>query len=257
MSTWSDAFDCARRFAPAEEWRRLLASAVRRASNATFAAVCTCPPGAFVEPSAAADPPAFGRVVEQIIDEFLPKVERAGDGTSVAVLIGPGAYAPLELARDLSLMNRFRREVLEPVGVNGLLNSFLLGRGREVIGWIALGTHAPSPLAMSEISKPLTEVSLLASATLQAAIDLASACGIVPVTTEAQGLIKLTAREREVARLVASGCTNSNIAVQLSMSEQTVGVHLKRIYIKLGVHSRGELASRLGTLLTRQPARVR
>jgi DNA-binding CsgD family transcriptional regulator len=256
-STWSDAYDCARRFAPAEEWRRMLASAVRHASDATFAAVCTCPPGVFVEPSAAADPPAFGRVVEQIIDDFLPRVERAGDGAAVATLIGPGAYAPLELARDLSLMTRFRREVLEPVGVNGLLNAFLLGRDGEVIGWIAVGTHTSLQVAKAELSKPLTEVSLLASATLQAAIDLASACGVVPPRSEAQDLVKLTAREREVARLVASGCADVNIAAQLSMSEQTVGTHLRRIYNKVGVHSRGELAARLGTLLTRSAARAR
>ncbi len=53
------------------------------------------------------------------------------------------AHGPLELARDLSLMNRFRREVLEPVGINGLLNAFMLGRGGEIIGWIAVGTQTP------------------------------------------------------------------------------------------------------------------
>jgi ATP/maltotriose-dependent transcriptional regulator MalT len=48
----------------------------------------------------------------------------------------------------------------------------------------------------------------------------------------------LTPREVEVLRLVASGKTNRDIAVELVISEHTVGRHLQNLYGKLGVSSR-------------------
>ena len=55
----------------------------------------------------------------------------------------------------------------------------------------------------------------------------------------------LTAAERRVAALVASGRTNQEVAAQLFLAERTVAGHLTRIYAKLGVRSRTELAHRL------------
>lgn len=48
----------------------------------------------------------------------------------------------------------------------------------------------------------------------------------------------LTARESEVARLLAHGRTQKWIADYLCISENTVGTHLRRIYQKAGVHKR-------------------
>ncbi len=48
----------------------------------------------------------------------------------------------------------------------------------------------------------------------------------------------LTAREAEVLRLVASGKTNRDIAVELVISEHTVARHLQNMFVKLGVTSR-------------------
>jgi ATP/maltotriose-dependent transcriptional regulator MalT len=48
----------------------------------------------------------------------------------------------------------------------------------------------------------------------------------------------LTAREVEVLRLVASGKTNKDIAVELVLSEHTIGRHLQNIYGKIRVGSR-------------------
>jgi DNA-binding CsgD family transcriptional regulator len=55
----------------------------------------------------------------------------------------------------------------------------------------------------------------------------------------------LTAAERRVATLVAAGRTNREVAEQLFLGERTVAGHLTRVYAKLGVRSRTELARRL------------
>jgi two-component system nitrate/nitrite response regulator NarL len=52
----------------------------------------------------------------------------------------------------------------------------------------------------------------------------------------------LSPREREVADLVAKGLRNRDIAAALGISEGTVKVHLCRVYERLGISSRTELA---------------
>jgi DNA-binding NarL/FixJ family response regulator len=61
----------------------------------------------------------------------------------------------------------------------------------------------------------------------------------------------LSAREREVAALVASGSTNRAIAEALVLTEGTVANHVRRILMKLGFPSR----TRLATWVAEDPAR--
>jgi DNA-binding CsgD family transcriptional regulator len=58
----------------------------------------------------------------------------------------------------------------------------------------------------------------------------------------------LTAQERRIADLAASGLTNKQIAGRLFLSHRTVGSHLHRLYPKLGVVSRTALRAALETL---------
>jgi DNA-binding CsgD family transcriptional regulator len=55
----------------------------------------------------------------------------------------------------------------------------------------------------------------------------------------------LTPQELQVARLVAAGATNQEAAADLFLSAKTIETHLTRIYRKLGVRSRSQLAQRL------------
>lgn len=55
--------------------------------------------------------------------------------------------------------------------------------------------------------------------------------------------VRLSVREREIVRLVASGLQNRGIADRLCISEGTVKVHVHNIYQKLGVSSRVELSN--------------
>ena len=55
----------------------------------------------------------------------------------------------------------------------------------------------------------------------------------------------LTRREREVARLLARGDSDRQIAETLSISAKTVGVHVHHILQKLDLYSRAQVAERL------------
>ena len=57
---------------------------------------------------------------------------------------------------------------------------------------------------------------------------------------------QLTESERRVAELAASGLTNREIAAKLFISPKTVEVNLSRVYRKLGIRSRAELARLTG-----------
>jgi DNA-binding NarL/FixJ family response regulator len=59
----------------------------------------------------------------------------------------------------------------------------------------------------------------------------------------------LTGRELEITALVALGWPNKQIADKLHISEWTVSTHLRRIFAKLGVHSRAAMVYRCTGLI--------
>lgn len=68
--------------------------------------------------------------------------------------------------------------------------------------------------------------------------------GGVYARRDAADLTDLTPQEHAVVRLVAGGMTNKQAAQELFVSVKTVQFHLTRIYAKLGLRSRSELAAR-------------
>ena len=56
--------------------------------------------------------------------------------------------------------------------------------------------------------------------------------------------VALSGREREVVRLVVDGASNDEIGARLGISSRTVESHLRRLFERLGVASRTELAAR-------------
>jgi DNA-binding NarL/FixJ family response regulator len=99
-----------------------------------------------------------------------------------------------------------------------------------------------------DIGLPLAET--LGSAwwmdTLRAYRALASlpkAKPISPSRTKTEKFGGLTAREREVATLIAQGKTSREIAERLVVSERTAEVHVSNILGKLGFTSRAQIAA--------------
>jgi DNA-binding CsgD family transcriptional regulator len=55
-------------------------------------------------------------------------------------------------------------------------------------------------------------------------------------------LVQLTPTELTIAQLVSSGMSNKDVAAQCWISPRTVAFHLRNVFAKAGVTSRGELA---------------
>jgi DNA-binding CsgD family transcriptional regulator len=96
---------------------------------------------------------------------------------------------------------------------------------------------------------------------LRRAAELADACGARALRTRAvdglaalgdrprklmfSGAESLTASERRIAELAARGASNREIAQDLFVTPKTVENHLGRVYMKLGIKGRRELAAAL------------
>ncbi|MFJ5989440.1 BREX system ATP-binding domain-containing protein [Lentzea sp. NPDC092896] len=89
-----------------------------------------------------------------------------------------------------------------------------------------------------------------ARAELRVAVDLADDCGVEELAEEirqelAAGPAGLTESERRVAALAAEGKMNREIAAVLFVQLRTVEIHLTKVYRKLGIDGRDQLAPAL------------
>lgn len=66
----------------------------------------------------------------------------------------------------------------------------------------------------------------------------------MPEGGPSKGWDALSSAERRVVVLTREGLTNPEIAARLHISRRTVSTHLYRIFKKLGVKSRAELAAK-------------
>lgn len=72
-----------------------------------------------------------------------------------------------------------------------------------------------------------------------------AACGLTTGPRRQRDAARLTPQELAVARLVAGGLTNRQVARELVISVKTVEYHLGHVYAKLEVRSRSQLVARL------------
>jgi LuxR family maltose regulon positive regulatory protein len=163
---------------------------------------------------------------------------------------GTAAIAPLEAAiRAAESARRTRRAVK----LRGLLAQalWLSGQRRLALRELqqALAAAAPEGLVRSLADEPWVLRDMIAAAPLadNAALAafgqrVANACGTSPAAPRAKPAEAvrevLSKREIEVLAMLAHGMSNKEMARKLSRSEATVATHLRRIYEKLGAHTR-------------------
>jgi DNA-binding NarL/FixJ family response regulator len=235
---------------PAEEWRVALASTVREATGADLVHIVTCPPGDWGQFFQATTHPFDYATLTARAQSFLPRIEACGEGFAYALAHHGLVYAPLDVARHRDLAEEMRAAFLAPAGLRGWVVTSMVDERGDLIGVIASGSTERSEAMMARDADDLRRVANLAASTLGGAVRLAAGCR-PPAAAQPkpplarEGLSELlTPREREIARLVADGLRNANIAARLGIAEATVAVHLKRIFAKLGIASRVDLALR-------------
>lgn len=116
---------------------------------------------------------------------------------------------------------------------------FYAARGRLAQARALCSVHPDEAVARARAALAVFD-ELGAPVWAKSARDLLRTLGVVPSRGRARGAADgpLSARELEVARLVASGRSNADVASELFISPRTVTTHLDRIYGKLGLGSR-------------------
>lgn len=215
LERWRECFELVKGRVEDDEWRHDLARALREAMGCAFVTVHTT----MWRPRQASYPEVWDGFMVGLRERFLTRIEAAGEGPRYAIARFGRVYAPLEVARHEEIRSEMGG-CLADAGVRGYGAAFL-GDGMD--GLVVFGDERGSTGLLERVGPTLLGLAEVASATRL----------VMPAA--------LTPREREVAELVAEGHSNLNAAARLGISEQTVGVHVRAIYRKLGVHSRVEL----------------
>lgn len=164
-----------------------------------------------------------------------------------------------------------RAEDMEIAGVAGSLEELrpmLDGSIDVLLLDLRLGQDSGFDLLRSEADAPMPAVVVLTSYDYpqyaDAALRLGAAGFVVKTAPTAELLdavrraaggglafgvrpgngVALSGREREVVRLVVDGASNDEIGARLGISSRTVESHLRRLFERLGMASRTELAAR-------------
>ena len=135
---------------------------------------------------------------------------------------------PERAARLLGSAARLRETIGAPVHpVDRADHERAVEVSRSALGAAAFETAWASGQAMS----------------LEDVIDYSVSSADAEVAPAADKLAQLTAREREVAMLIARGLSNRQIAETLVIAERTVTNHVEHIFDKLGFRSRAQVAT--------------
>jgi DNA-binding CsgD family transcriptional regulator len=211
---------------------------------------------------AAADPPGLGQpiwLLAELIEAavYSGQAERAtgpliqlaeiahAAGTDWA--LGTHARAAAMLA-DRAAVERLYKEAIERLSRIHTPGSHSLARAHLLYGeWLRREHRRVDARAQLRIAHAML-ADMGAEAFAERARRELQATGETVRKRTAQTLDELTPQEAQVARLAADGQTNPEIGAQLFLSPRTVEWHLSKVFGKLGISSRKELASALSEI---------
>jgi predicted ATPase/DNA-binding CsgD family transcriptional regulator len=156
-------------------------------------------------------------------------------------------------AGDVEIARRPLREMASPFGPGflRLFDAVVAERAGDRAGAHRHAAEALGPLRRYNLQYQLMCALSLAGRKTEA-LEIADRCRftvaahslrdeLTPRNRQGRASGDLTTRERDIARLVARGCTNREIADRLCIAEKTVESHLTSVLGKLGVRSRKEI----------------
>lgn len=166
-----------------------------------------------------------GYVVEDFEDaeSFLSIFDAHKSGCLVLDIRMPG-MSGLALQDEL-----IKRQALIPI-------IFITGHGD-----VEMAVDCIQKGALDFIEKPFREAKLLEKIALGLLSDFQSRTELSAKNKVEERLASLTAREMEIMHMIAQGCANKVIAIDLGIAQGTVEIHRSRVMHKLGVRSVAQL----------------
>jgi ATP/maltotriose-dependent transcriptional regulator MalT len=168
--------------------------------------------------------------------------ERIAAGTAVASTewaLGIQARSSAQLS-DGEDADRLYREAIERLGRTRLRPE--LARTHLLYGeWLRReNRRVDARVQLRAAHEQLTSIGMQAFAERARRELLATGEKVRKRTAEARD--ELTDQERQIARLAGDGLSNPEIGARLFLSPRTVEWHLRKVFAKLGIHSRRELS---------------
>jgi FixJ family two-component response regulator len=159
-------------------------------------------------------------------------------GSATDFVVATRADAPACLVLDVNLPGGSGLDLLPELRRAGRVIPVVFITGH---GTIPMSVRAMKAGAVEFLTKPFSEEELLAA--IGQALERDAAARHERAESEAASarFASLTARERDVLRLVATGRMNKEIAAELGTAEQTVKEQRGRVMRKLGVRSVADL----------------
>jgi DNA-binding NarL/FixJ family response regulator len=156
--------------------------------------------------------------------------------TELALGIGARSIA---LVRDGDAAEQLHREAIERLGRTRL--RFELARAHLLYGeWLRRARRRADAREQLRVAHEMFSVMGTEAFAGRAAREL-RASGETARRRTPETRDDLTGQETQIARLAANGLSNAEIGAELFISQSTVAYHLRKVFTKLGITSRGHL----------------
>jgi DNA-binding CsgD family transcriptional regulator len=203
----------------------------------------------------AADPLYFGSihlgdVVEATMrsgdtasaEAALARLTERAEATETPWALGLLARSRALMADDSDAEPRYR-EAIELLGRSGLGPE--LGRAHLLYGeWLRRRRRRRDAREHLRAAYEMLDAMGIAAFAQRASVELMATGERARARLE-ETRDQLTPQEHQVARLAADGDSNAEIAAQLFISPHTVAYHLRKVFAKLAIRSRGQLGAAL------------